>query len=326
MLPTFSQESFWSLVKRPSETQLSESWPNSEGFEQVWAYPEKFGQGAYREIQIRPGLMVEISDYQHHTPLVVECSDRAHPIELHFDVYDEAAQRPHKTAQYWVYSSGLAPAKHIHYQSHPRCLSLSLHIEPEIFRTLLGHTSVPPNFGSLLKAADEPYSSHRGSTSPAIAMILQQILNCPYSGGIRKLFLEGKVLELMAISLQSAFSQEPNPGHNLKADDIDRIRQARDILLCDLANPPSLLKLAHQVGLNDCTLKRGFRQVFNTTVFGYLQTQRLERARLLLLERELSVQQAAHAVGYLSRSHFSAAFRKHFGVSPREMLVRDRGG
>ncbi|NJR39806.1 MAG: helix-turn-helix transcriptional regulator [Leptolyngbyaceae cyanobacterium CSU_1_4] len=85
-----------------------------------------------------------------------------------------------------------------------------------------------------------------------------------------------------------------------------------------LNNPPSLAQLARQVGLNECTLKRGFRQVFGTTAFAYLYDYRLEQARQLLQERCLNVSEVAQAVGFGSCSHLSKAFRQKYGVSPKQ--------
>jgi AraC family transcriptional regulator, transcriptional activator of the genes for pyochelin and ferripyochelin receptors len=84
--------------------------------------------------------------------------------------------------------------------------------------------------------------------------------------------------------------------------------------------PPSLLTLARQVGLNDFKLKRGFRQVFGTTVFGYLHEHRMERARQLLEERRLNVTAVACTVGYANPSHFAGAFKRKFGVNPSAYL------
>jgi len=84
-------------------------------------------------------------------------------------------------------------------------------------------------------------------------------------------------------------------------------------------SPPTLTDLARQVGINDCTLKRRFRQVFGTTVFGYLHNYRMEQARTLLLENQLTIAAIAHRVGYNNLCAFSTAFRKKFGMSPREM-------
>lgn len=76
------------------------------------------------------------------------------------------------------------------------------------------------------------------------------------------------------------------------------------------------MTLARQVGLNDFKLKLGFRQVFGTTVFGYLHEHRMEQAQLLLQERRMNVEEVARTVGYANRSSF-AAFRKKFGINPK---------
>lgn len=89
-----------------------------------------------------------------------------------------------------------------------------------------------------------------------------------------------------------------------------------------MENPPSLLDLARQVGINDRKLKQGFRQVFGTTVFGYLHDYRMEQARLLLIEQKLAIALVAHTVGYSHLSHFATAFRKKFGVNPSTYLAQ----
>ena len=130
----------------------------------------------------------------------------------------------------------------------------------------------------------------------------------------------------MALLLDQELRQrdiKPIP-HPLKSDDIERIHQARKILLQQLDNPPSLLSLARQVGLNDCALKRGFRQVFGETTFGYLHNHRMETARQLLIEGEVNITEAARHVGFANRSYFAAAFRKKYGVAPSEYLRQTR--
>lgn len=109
---------------------------------------------------------------------------------------------------------------------------------------------------------EQPYL-HLGTTSLVMQQVLQQILHCPYQGITRQMYLEGKVLELLALQLEQAIAnhQAPSQLQSLRPDDIDRIYQAKEILIQNLDNPPSLMTLARQVGLNDFKLKLGFRQV-----------------------------------------------------------------
>jgi AraC-like DNA-binding protein len=113
--------------------------------------------------------------------------------------------------------------------------------------------------------------------------------------------------------------QPKRPAHQpvpLKSDDVARLYAASEILTQRANDPPSLLELARQVGLNDYKLKQGFLQVFGTTVFGFLHDYRLKRSQQLLISGEMSVTQVAHTVGYASLPSFSKAFRKKYGSSP----------
>jgi AraC family transcriptional regulator, transcriptional activator of the genes for pyochelin and ferripyochelin receptors len=165
-----------------------------------------------------------------------------------------------------------------------------------------------------------PSSFYRqGTVTPEMQVILHQILQCPYQGAIKQMYLEGKVLELAALQFAQFADADHLSGSEslLKPDDIDRLHHAKEILMAQLDHPPSILSLARQVGLNDFKLKQGFRQVFGTTVFGYLRDYRLEQARLLLLEGQMSLQQVARTIGYTHSGYFAKAFKQKFGVSPK---------
>jgi AraC family transcriptional activator of pyochelin receptor len=169
-------------------------------------------------------------------------------------------------------------------------------------------------------ANGKPASSfyRQGQTTADMQTILYQILHCPYQGPIKQMYLEGKVWELAALQFAQFTEQDGLDGSpNLKPDDIERLHHAKRILMEQFEHPPTLMALARQVGLNDFKLKQGFRQVFGTTVFGYVRECRLEKARFLLAEGNLSVQQVAHAVGYAQSSYFARAFRHKFGVNPK---------
>ncbi|NJL98644.1 MAG: helix-turn-helix transcriptional regulator [Synechococcaceae cyanobacterium SM2_3_2] len=159
-------------------------------------------------------------------------------------------------------------------------------------------------------------------TSPSMQAILSQILKCRFQAGMKRLYLESKVLELLSLKLEQwgLMNQSSFSGIRLKQEDIERIHYARDLLIQQIQDPPSLMQLARKVGINDRKLKEGFRAVFGTTVFGFLHHYRLDQARQLLLEKQLNVQQVAHSVGYQSLSSFSEAFKNQYGLSPRAFL------
>lgn len=158
-----------------------------------------------------------------------------------------------------------------------------------------------------------------GKISPAMQTVLRQITLTPYRGMLQRMYLESKTLELLVLQLAQLLETETNrmAVTNLKAGEIDKIYQAKEILINNIAEPPSLIDLARQVGLHHMKLKQGFRQLFGTTPFAYLRDYRMEVGRDLLLEGKLNVLSVASAVGYANASHFAAAFKQKFGITPK---------
>ncbi|MEM9544102.1 MAG: AraC family transcriptional regulator [Cyanobacteria bacterium P01_E01_bin.42] len=172
-----------------------------------------------------------------------------------------------------------------------------------------------------LLAGDTRYRFHQslGKITPIMRQVLQQLLNCPYQGTMRQLYLESKAIELLTLQFAHwAECRQQSPiTVDLHSEDIERLHFAREILLDNILNPPSLLDIARKVGLNDCTLKQGFRQLFGTTVFGYLYDYRMQQARQLLLNPNLSIAGVAAKVGYSNPEAFSTAFRRKFAITPK---------
>ena len=206
------------------------------------------------------------------------------------------------------------------FAAQQRLLLVRIDVDPLLFRFLLGayFDAVHPDIVGVLTGCLQGSRWQSSQISPAARSVHSQILNCAYQGAIKQLFLEGKVLELIALQMSQFAETAQAAPHTrfLKPDDIDRIHNAQRILTSDLIEPPSIADLARQVSLNDFKLKQGFRQVFGTTVFGMLHQHRMEHAQVLLRSQQLTVSQVAQTVGYSNHSQFSAAFKKMFGMTP----------
>ncbi|MBR1996154.1 MAG: helix-turn-helix domain-containing protein, partial [Paludibacteraceae bacterium] len=59
-----------------------------------------------------------------------------------------------------------------------------------------------------------------------------------------------------------------------------------------------------------------FKQTTKTTIFDYLSTKKLERAKILIDEKKLSFTKIAEILNYASVYSFSKSFKYHFGISP----------
>jgi len=158
--------------------------------------------------------------------------------------------------------------------------------------------------------------------NPYINLLLNDIYKHPFDGSLSNIYLQSRVLELVFLELESIVKDKKDFVKNIKLDDydIEAIKNAKDILLTNIKNPPSIIELAKMVRVNDFKLKKGFKEVFQTTPYNLLLDYRLEYAKKLLSESDLSVGEIAQKVGYKYTASFSAAFIKKYGVTPKSIM------
>ncbi|MCV6606784.1 MAG: AraC family transcriptional regulator [Campylobacterales bacterium] len=140
---------------------------------------------------------------------------------------------------------------------------------------------------------------------------------------LHEIYMESKLLDLIYSSINS-IKNEVNDDIYLSSEDINSINRAKQIIIENMENPPSLKEISYQASINEFKLKKGFKQIYGTTVFGYLQEYRLEKAKKLLETNEINIGEASSLVGYKSISHFSKIFKDYFGVTPIEVKKEQR--
>lgn len=84
-----------------------------------------------------------------------------------------------------------------------------------------------------------------------------------------------------------------------------------------LSEPLTVADLAECVSLSPSAFAHMFRDITGRSPYQFLKEMRLERARELLVDGNLTVARVSKEVGYASVSHFIAEFRGRFGVTPR---------
>lgn len=203
-----------------------------------------------------------------------------------------------------------------------RYVQVTVNIAPSIINAILQgqFDGLPRDLHDIAKGADNVGYYHIAPMTKPIYSTLYELLFCPYSGAARKMFIESKALELVAHKLAQTQSSLccTNTARIVNNNDFDRIYEAESLLNRDLEHPPLLHDLARCVGMSPKKVNAGFRKVFGTTVFGYLQRTRLERARYLMEKQGKNVTEAALAVGYSSVPSFSQAFSSHFRMPPKQ--------
>ena len=157
-------------------------------------------------------------------------------------------------------------------------------------------------------------------------LVLESLFTNRYADSLSNIFVNAQIQVLLLYSLDCLYGGEKDELFSCKflanEDDRERIVKAREILLQRIGEPITIKELARKVATNECYLKKGFKEMFGTTIFDFYQGQRMEHAKYLLYEKSLSVTDVAALLGYSSISHFSTAFKKHTGLKPCELLMR----
>ena len=155
-------------------------------------------------------------------------------------------------------------------------------------------------------------------------MVLEALMNNSFTGSMENIFINAQTQMLLLYSLECMLGEKEVEGFQCKflanEADRDKIVKAREVLLQHIGEPLTIKELSRKVAINECYLKKGFKEMFGTTIFDFYQSQRMEHARYLLYEKGLSVTDVSVMLGYSSISHFSTAFKKHTGLKPCELL------
>jgi AraC-like DNA-binding protein len=158
--------------------------------------------------------------------------------------------------------------------------------------------------------------------SSALKLVLNQLFSINLSDNARRIFLQGKILEILSLYFSNRQPDvESCPFLNDEAV-VRKIKHAKEHLLKNLDEAPTIKELSKLAGLNEFQLKAGFKEIYGNTVYGYLLDHKLDHARVLLDGKKLKVNEVATQIGYSNTSHFIAAFRKKFGITPKKYLMK----
>ncbi|BAQ65363.1 helix-turn-helix transcriptional regulator [Geminocystis sp. NIES-3709] len=311
--------------------------------ETIIHFSPRLGKGYNRQISLRGGLTIEIIHVQLRETMYLERKhENIFPLTAHFylsgmstvETLNTSEIKPNYTESrgqnYLYHLPDLAEVEK--WSCSTEIKVISIYAPLDYFHGFCLEKKTPSNpvlelinknRTSLFHDQSSRFHLPLGKNTPEMEKALHQIYQCPYHGLMKQLYLESKALELFALQFNCCNSCPFIPQKSsLKKDDLDRVEYAKDILIKSSLNPPSLNELARKVGLNDRKLKQGFKELFSTTVFGYLYNCRMQQAQELLRDSNLTIAQIATRVGYSNPEAFSTAFKRKFAQSPKNYQLK----
>jgi len=157
--------------------------------------------------------------------------------------------------------------------------------------------------------------------SPTIQLLLNQLTSKQITKALRPVFIKGKVYELLSYYFNTANENETekeNCPYIANEETVSKIKHAKEIIIEEMINPPSLDNLAKKIGLNIKKLKTDFKEFYGVPVFTFLLNYKMELAKKLLQEQQLNVNEIAAQLGYSASSHFIAAFKRKYKITPKQ--------
>lgn len=202
----------------------------------------------------------------------------------------------------------------------PRSWLVSLIVSIDKFHSLFSPEAGYISFLNIGNKDKQYYKDAR--LSPSMMIVLNQLVNFNIVPSIKNLYHKAKAYELLSLYFNK--SEEANVEQCPFLSDeknVQKIREAKDIIIANMAEPPSLQELANEIGLGLKKLKEGFKQIYGDSVYSFLFDYKMDYARKLLDTGEYNVNEVGLKVGYSTSSHFIAAFKKKFGTTPKKYLM-----
>jgi len=295
--------------------------------ETIYSASSSLGSIYSREIELCPGLELCIQHSTYHEDLTVKGSENEHLVQfavLLSGVADAGSHVLINAEQSYIGGSGIQPRHQCFYPQAQPLIGVDIHMQPQLLSQLFAAPTrdLPTELQPLVRgeAWQQRFSPQ---TTGEMRSVVKQMIDCPFLGAAKRLYLQGKVFELMALQLNGVMADQTATTASVKPDTIARIHHAAEILRSQLEQPPSQAELAQQVGVSYCTLHKGFVATFGMTPFAYLTQQRMKQAEYLLRELNSTVAEVANQVGYANPARFAAAFKRQCGMTPSD-YVRGR--
>jgi AraC-like DNA-binding protein len=295
--------------------------------EKLFTFNTPKGNISYQEEIVRDNLSIVSGGYELDEDLTIHGRGDSSLLELHFNLsaYDILYTGKTRTTDTVKSMSGnltfLAADDNkaiIGFKKDSSYNTFDVHLPVHILVHYAGESKTVDSFlNKVGKGISTKFAIDEINVSAKIYSAIQEIKTCTYENLSRRIYLEAKILEILAAFFNGAEMQEPTGS--LSPGDIERIEYAGQLIRENIANPLTIIDLSRKVGINQTKLKNGFKVVFGDTVFGYLQSIRMHNAKRYLLDTDLTLQEITRLSGYSSLSNFSIAFKRVLGYSPTKL-------
>jgi len=199
----------------------------------------------------------------------------------------------------------------------PKSKMVSILLSLDAIHKLLENFSIDFSFFNSNNTQKKLYQKRQLTANELI--IINQINNRKIINQIDYIYIKAKIIEFFTFFFCENFKSIKTKTQDIKYNIInDKIKLAKNLLIENINEPPTIEVLANRVMLPVNILKKGFKDMYGLPIYQFILNYRLELARKLLMSKKYSVKEISYQMGYSAPTHFIVAFKKKFGITPKK--------
>jgi AraC family transcriptional regulator, transcriptional activator of the genes for pyochelin and ferripyochelin receptors len=297
--------------------------------------PRRWGTGSTERVEIQPGLELILTRYQLNHGVCLHLQVDRPMLSFGCVVSGKMSIRVDSLRTDTVLQGGdginmwASEGNYSFRAAQGSYQSLSLELGQEFFARTMAHSGIV-GIETIQKTLSRPsFPLHLSCKplTPVARSAALSLLTSSCEDPLRSLLLESHALTILREQLLCFVPPHPSSSvpDTTSPRQTEQLEEVRRLLENSPEISPRLSELAARVGLNEWSLKRGFRVRFGVTVYDYLRAHRMKIADAMLCSGDFNVSETAFAVGYKNPGRFATAYRREFGIAPkvRQILFKN---
>jgi AraC-like DNA-binding protein len=291
------------------------------------ALPAEEGEGYWEFTRIRDEIFIIVENFAYKDPRV-ELIPGDGLIQFHFRLSGdltlgvgraEALRLDRPALLVWNQPHGLDISEWTAPSAHERTVSISMRPEYLVNNFLVSPEAIPPPMRAFIGGNGDHVNYCQLPLSAQVFELATKLVNNPFVGGIGLIYAESLANELLCHAVKGFESLSSAPNEQYSTRQLRALHAARSYLMRQFAPVPTIRQVARTAGINEATLKGGFKATFGETVFDFGVRCRMQHALALLRNERMPVARVAEAIGYRHQSSFATAFFRQFGMRPKDV-------
>ena len=191
-------------------------------------------------------------------------------------------------------------------------------VEPSVLTQHFG-TTTTEQIQLILKNTGHKINAFTGIAGPETITAAKALLSIEQDSVIGYLPLRCAAVDFFAKLVGNiSFRKPATTGPTLLDHDIKLLTGLKERIEREYLDLPPMFLLCEELGMSESKAKKSFKHLFAVSIARYIQQCKMVHAHALLVERKMNVSQCAFTLGYSNVGHFITAFKKYYGITPKE--------